>query len=349
MNKIARIASFVMLSLASTAAFSGEVEDYCELAAAQAATQSELLGSPSVFTNVGDPVTGANTLTIGVKKSLAGHLQAKTLTEIGKAQCELYAAQKVLKGQAEFLEVRANARAIEAAKPGLTRALAQARRNVAKERALLAAQTGTISNVKSASQSAESVADELSQFAEQEALAKPLPPASDGSLKEAISRVITAQAHMESLQGKLSSQSGWDVTVAAGARQDLDHSGTTQGFVALNATYSFGARASRAAANKIEALSRKVLSEQQGGPADVLAKTKEKALALLGAQSVQQSNLEERLHSQEQALARVAGVGTEDGLRWARAVRVDRQVTQAKLDGVKARIKYLKEWLSLNG
>lgn len=349
MKKIARFISFVMLSMASAAATSGEVEDYCELAAAQAATQSELLGSPAAFVNVGDPVSGANTLTIGVKKSLAGHRQAQTLTEIGKAQCALYAAQKALKGQAEFLEVRANARAIEAAKPGLTRALAEARRNVSKERALLAAQTATISDVKSASQAAESVVDELSQIAEQEALAKPVPPASDVPLKEAISRVITAQARMESLQGQLSSQSGWDVTVAVGARQNLDRSGTTQGFVALNATYSFGARASRAAANKIEALSRKVLSEQQGGPADVLAKTKEKALALLGAQTVQQSNLEERLRSQAQAQARVAGVATEAGLRWARAVRVDRQVTQAKLDGVKARIDYFKEWLSLNG
>ncbi|HDR9105416.1 TPA: hypothetical protein QDB04_002257 [Burkholderia vietnamiensis] len=311
--------------------------------------QKELLGSAEAFASQGDPTTGSSTvITAGIRKSLSKHIQAHMVGKLAAAQCDAYRVNHKLDEQASNVEERGDLVALAAMEPLLKKALAQAEDNVKKEQALLNVQAARLSDVKSAFDAANHLRGKLADLQARRGRIADQLPAADVPLKQLVNESVSDQADIAELNSRLQAASGWDVSVAAGVRDDLRYGTHSQGFIAVTATYSFGKPAADRAANKVAALTRQLLEEQRTSGAQVLHRAKETVRALIGSQQILMEGLVARQAMVDSTIARLAGVDTADGLRAQRAAQVEQLDVAAEMAAADARMDYLKGWLARN-
>src|SRR5690606_33735113 len=166
MDKIMKtklIAAAVFALTASTVQ-ANESQAYCDRVLTQAQGQQSLLGSAEAFVNVGDPSTGAETMTAGVRKSISKHLQSGTVRSKANLQCEVYSLEMKLMEQADSVEGRSDLVALDVLEPALKEALRAAERNLRQEQAMLAAQTAKLSDVQAAFSQVDTLRIELAKI-----------------------------------------------------------------------------------------------------------------------------------------------------------------------------------------
>jgi len=341
------------IALAATALFTataaaGEIETFCALNQAQAEVQSELLGSAEAFTNIGDPNTGSHTVAVGVRKSLSKYRQAGMVQQLAQAQCEAYRLENRLAEQTANVEQRSDLVALSAMEPLLKRALEQAEANVQKEQAMLAVRTARLADVRAAFDQADRLRDELANLAQRRSRLQDQLPSIDEPLNNLVTASVAARGEIAALSSKITAQSGWDVSVAAGMRNDFRGNGQHEGFVAIQATYNLGKPAADRAAGKVSALTEQLLNEQRDASVQGLRRAKNTVTSLAASEAMNISTLEQRKALTETTLERLHGVDTEDGLRAQRTMKVEQISAEAQLTASRARLQYLKAWLDRN-
>lgn len=349
MSKITVSAAVAALAISlSLNAAAGEVDTYCELSTARATVQAELLTSLEGFSSYGDPVTGARSATLGVRKSISRGLQGQLINQLGAAECEAYRAERNLAEQLASVESRAELKAIDAKKPLLLMALAKAEENVAIEQKMLKAQTGTLSDLRAAFDQRDRLRQELATLDSRYAQLKDQLPAAQESLESLLNSSFLAQGEVAELNAKINAQSGWDIQISAGTRADFRNGGKTEGFVALTATRSFGADSSSAAASRVGSLTSKLLREQRDGAFQQLLRTRDSVAGVVAAERMVTASLKERNAVMAESAARLEGVETTEGLRTKRALAVEIAKTDSDLAAADARIESLSAWAKLN-
>lgn len=332
---------------AALAAQAGEVDTYCQLAEAQASVKSELLGSAEVFGNLGDPVSGAQSVTIGVRKSLSRSRQADTIKQIGVAECAAYRADKKLEEQVASVEARSELEALIVLKPMLEAALKAAEANIEREQVLLASQNSRLSDLKAAFEQADAIRSELADAEKRRSRVQNQLPEVDVPMSELLDASIAAQADVADLSSKVQVQGAWDVSVAAGARTDLK-THKYEGFVAVTASLSLGRNQAAQSAGRIADLTSALLNEQRAGGVQSFIRAKDAAQGVLAGEKLVINRLTQRKALLADSASRVAGVDTTDGLRMQRTIKIEALVVEALAASSQARAQYLTNWLARN-
>lgn len=343
-----RIALAVLALGLATSAVAGEVDTYCELATARAAVQSELLTNPEGFSSYGDPVTGARSATLGVRKYISRGKQGELVNKLGAAECSAYRADRELAEQLNGVEARAELKALQAKKPLLQAALDIATKNVITEQKLLKSQAGTLGDLKEAYDQRDRIRQELATLAGRQSMIQDQLPEVEVRLEDLVTASMLAQGDVAEINAKITAQSGWDVTVSAGARADFRTGGKTEGFVSLTATRSFGHGASTQAAARVGGLTAKLLREQRDGAYQQLLRTRDMVAGVIAAEQMAQESLTERSAGMTEALGRLNGVNTTEGLRTQRALEVEIAHITADMKASEARVEHLAKWVALN-
>lgn len=348
MNKTIIAIAAASAALFATTAMAGEVDTFCALNTAQAQVQSELLGAAEAFTNVGDPATGSHTITAGVRKSLSKHYQANLVDKLAQAQCDAYRLENKLTEQVSNVEQRGDLLALNVLEPLLKKALEQANANVKQEQAMLEAHTGRLTDVKAAFEQADQLRADLANIVQRRSRLQDQLPALDVPLGALVDEAVSARAEVAALSSKIAAQSGWDVQIAGGVRNDFRGNGQREGFIAITASYSLGKPAADRAASKVAALTEQLLNEQRDASTQGLRRAKNTVDGLLGSENLILQGLEARKTLADSTLARLQGVDTEDGLRALRSVKVEQLTVDAQIAASRARIQYLKGWMQRN-
>lgn len=343
--------SSLFISLAalalSSAALAGEVDTYCELSTARAAVQSELLKAPEAFGNLGDPATAARSLTVGVRKFISRGQQGELVTRLGQAECNAYKAQRDLAEQLTGVEARSEVKAIEAKRPLLLQALDLAEKNLATEKSMLAAQAATLADLKAAFDQRDRLRQDLATLDARLSMIRNQLPEAEMPLDALLNAAVAAQSEVTELTAKIQSRGGWEVSIAGGSRSDLQ-TGKNEGFIAVAATRSFGYGRATEAADRVGALTAKLLREQRDGSFQQLARTQDAVTGVIAAERMTAGSLSERRDAMQASLARLAGVNTTEGLRSQRALQVEIAATVASLQASVARAEHLTQWLGRN-
>lgn len=349
-NTILALVAAVALTLAAPEVHASvsAADEFCALTRAQGDAQSALLAGGEVFTNLGDPSTGNNSVTVGVRKSLSKHRQAGTVDKLSAAQCEAFRLEEKLSQQAEKVELRSELLSLTVAEPLLRAALAAAEANLKEEEKLLAAKMATLSDLRVAFEQVEALRAELATLARRRAQLQGEVPELEESLEELASKAISARAEVSALSSKLTSQSGWDVAVAAGSRTNTGATGRSGAFVAVTATMSLGKVASDAATARVGSLAHEFLSAQRDGGVQTLIRARDSVKGILAGEDLALQSLVSRKNLLLRTLNRVEGVGTTDALRMKRSLQVDLQAVDARTAAARKRIDHLQAWLERN-
>ena len=339
------VAAVLVLGVSWTHA--SETQTYCALGKAKAQVQSELLKAPESYGQIGDPSTSARAVTLGIRKSLARDAQGRLIDRIAEAQCAAYTLQRELAEQVDGIEPRAESKAIDAKQPLLQRALAEAQKNVDRERLLFASQNATIADLRVSYDMRDRLRSDLGVMAGRRSVLRDQLPASTEALHAVVARSIAAQAEVAELQAELASQSGWDLIVAAGARKDLA-SGAHSNFVGVTASRSFGYAASRQAAAEVGRLTSQLLEEERNGSYQQLLRAVSFVTGLRAAQEALRDGLRARRVELDENFRRVASVETAQAERLQRQLRVELLVVEAEIRGADAGLADLERWISLN-
>jgi len=348
MSKTILVIAATATALFATTATAGEIDTFCALNQAQAEVQSELLGSAEAFTNIGDPNTGSHTLAVGVRKSLSKYRQAGLVQQLAQAQCEAYRLENRLAEQAANVEQRSDLVGLNAMEPLLKLALEQAESNIQKEQAMLAVRSARLADVKAAFDQADHLRNDLANLAQRRSRLQDQLPSIDEPLSNLVNASVAARSEVAALSSKITAQSGWDVSLAAGMRNDFRGNGQHEGFVAIQATYNLGKPAADRAAGKVSALTEQLLNEQRDANAQGLRRAKNTVTGLAAGEAMNVSTLEQRKALADSTLERLQGVDTEDGLRAQRTLKVEQISADAQLTASRARLQYLKAWLDRN-
>lgn len=345
--------SIKLIALAAAAlgatAYAGETDVFCKLNQAQSEVQSKLMRSAEVFTNLGDPVKGNETVITGVRKSLSRHRQGALMDELAAAQCKAYALDTKLHDQLLQVEKRGELLSARTMVAGIKQALELAEANVRKEEELLAVQLGRLADLQAAFNQAEALRGHLAVLMQAESRLAETVTHDEVSLQDLVSDSVSAQAQVAELTSKIANQSAWDVSISAGMRNNLRSNGErNEPFVTVNATYNLGNSASTAATRQVAALTEQLLTEKREGSVQGLSRAVNTVQGLIAAEKLTMGGFKQRLALVTDTLSRVENVNTTEGERVARALRVDRASTQAQLDASQARNSYLQAWLAIN-
>lgn len=333
----------------SGVAVADEVSSFCSLTQTQAALQRNLLDYPELFATTGNPQTGNSSIvTGGVRWSLSKYLQAGTVGKLADANCESYRADNRLTEQVKKVEQRADLKAVESMEPLLREALALANDEVAKEQTLMRAKAATLANVKAAFDARDTISMRLAGLVQIRSRLQDELPDAEVPLGELVNQSIAAKAEVASETSRLAGQTGWDVSIAAGAQSDPRGANRAQPFVGLTASYSLGAPAANRAGGNVGALTTQYLSEQRDGPLMQYQRAIDTARGLIEGEHIILEGLEQRKALADSTVERLQGISTEDGQRALRQTRIEQRANGAQIAGSRARLKFLQQWLDRN-
>lgn len=336
------------LALLPLAAAADEADSYCALAAAQGRVQSATLSAPEAFASVGDPASERRNVVLGVRKSFARERQGRLATELAEAQCAAYRSQERLGLRLASIELVTEQRGLMALAAALQAALAAAESNLRQERQSLARRQATLLDVQSAFDARDRLQEKRARAEQRLSYLAAHAPVEEAALLPDAERAIADQARVTELGALLQAEGGWDVSVALGMRRGLSD-GAQSAFASVALSRSFGAGASRRAAEDTGALAARWLSEQQEGPLQKLQRSRDAVAGAYAAGRMVQTGLQQRRAALRETLASVEGSDTAAAARLARKLRIDILATDAELADAAARQGYLQSWLALNG
>lgn len=345
------LALVTVIAMGSAPSFADEVQLFCEMTKAQADIQQQLLGSSQLFTTLGNPQTGiSNTITAGVSKSLSRHIQAKTSSTLADATCDAYRADHILAEQTKNVEQRSMLVAIDAMEQKLQKALDQANANITKEKQMLAMGASTLMDVKAAYDARLTVRSMLADMAQSRARFQDQLKEAEQPLNILVDKAIASHAKVASVTAQLAAQTGWDVSIAAGAQTDTKTRGTSsKAFVGVNFSYSFGQPAANRISATVEGLAAQYAREQRDGPLIQLQRAITTVKGLIVAEDVLHQGWSDRRELAEDTIKRVTGIDSDDAQRAMRSATLEKLIAAAQQAGSETRMQYLRGWLARNG
>lgn len=324
-----------------------EVQSYCELSRAQAEVSSALLAQPEVFGNVGDSVTAQQSMTVGVRNSIARSRRAGLTDELAQAECAAYRAERALAQQVQGVEARAELLSLIAAEPLWNTALELAQASLKREERLVKAQQATLPNLKESFDQLDHIRRELATSSARKARLEEVLPQADAPLAPMLDDAIAARSQVAQVGARLNQTNAWDVTYAAGVRTDFG-SHEKKGFVAVTGSWSFGQSKSNAAAARVAGLTGQWLREKRDGEFQTYLRALDSLRAQAAAQQMMLDGYAHRAELIRSARAKIQNTDTASSQRLQRAMEIESAVIAAQKAAARIRVDYLMNWIALN-
>lgn len=335
---------FLTLALLLPAlASAGELELACGLERSKAEVQATLLAAPELQTRLGrDSTTGQDALTLGVSKSLSGHLRAGTVREAAEAKCDAIRGSLALDSFSRWSMLNAQKIGARAELTKIEEAIALAKADIAQLDAQLTAQTITITQHTEARQTLVNLENReaaLLKILAQDSLPTPYVPAA-----KLIAEAREAEARAAGLTAKAAASVGWDVVFTAGSRKPFDGS-SAAGFGTIALTYSFGYEGSKKAASAVAGYTEALSIAAEGGTTQAIVRQRKTLEGYIEAETLNiATTARQRVHLQK-VRASIVGIDTALALNTRRALEIQLKVLEADQAGSEVRLAQYQELL----
>lgn len=341
----------------STEVFAGgndATEDaYCKYVAEQATAQRDLLRSPSAI--VGPTQPGAGTppqMIFGFTDSLANNLKAPLTMRAARTGCDLYVATREAKQHIDFAAPKMERDAFVHRLALVQEGSDQLDQMIRDEEKRVESQNSTRPALYYL-QAARARLD-MRRTSALTALLPFVPTLSDVPLRELVSKKLHAEEVDQKAMAKLAKESGWDLELAGGGRQQLADFNSaanvseTGGFGEVTLTYNFGRHAAnnrldRSVSAYLDFKSNQI--EDVARQSEILKKQIEDTVSLLRPQLIA---LNEHDADIEKSLQSIVGLDTNSALAFRYQLLADRVVLRVDLGDIQFRLDWLESYLRDN-
>ena len=337
-----KIFSLLLISSICSTVHASELD--CQIESKKADLQATLLSSPQAFANAGDANTNSKSLITGVTQSLTGIYRAKLLKESAQAKCEAFELQKEVESIYEDFRKNIEHDAALTELNQIQSAIDYSKKvfldveNKVKHQEATVAQLSDVLLLQSGLYSSKAMLEK------QVAQIQPKNLVSADSVVDLTDKLISAQSRAMELDAKSIAESGWDLSISAGVKKALDN-GTTSGFVAINAKYSFGLSKAEKAASELAALIKKKSQESETGIVKTVEREKFVILGLLKAEQSQEEFLIRELEQTVNIINSIKSINSDLSQTTLSVLELKRNIAAAKLAGVVVRLNGYQELL----
>ncbi len=256
-----RLVSLLLIGLfIYSPAFADEAQVACDLIQSQADLTSSLLEYPKGFSFVGNPGITQTAVpnnqqyaVVGLRQSLGGIFQANKIQKASQAECEATRATIELDAFLRWIKSNILYKSAEVEMPYLKQALKLAQQFKAISKQQLLAGLITLNDYQASSSAVHEVGERMRLL--QDNLAVKYRPINNENLKDHMLAYVNNFSRSEELKAQSIADSGWDVLLSAGGRQDLKNyspgSANSSLFGSITFEYSFGFNKSSSAAKSI--------------------------------------------------------------------------------------------------
>lgn len=343
-----KLAAFAFLLPAT--AFAGPTDDgYCDFVEGSAAAAAATLSAPELFGQLGyieqpsfaeAPTGDTNDLRAigGVRFSLTNLLAGSATRARAAADCRRHKAAVALRGATSVQALTARLRVYTDAMTEADRILAEAKRDLEERRITVPEATATRMRVEELRA--------LASTAQRELAALPAPKR--GPLREVLAAYRSADADVETSEGKLRSLRAYDVSLRIGVDRFLQGpSAETRPFAVVQIGFNLG-RLWVGGANDRAAAGRKryVRSEQDPLLGDTTTEQLRSTIEVETKRATQLSALVTDLGAQMEALGRLGG---DDSKRFRQTLWFDWIKAKAELAYIEALVAALRDVLAIYG
>jgi hypothetical protein len=252
---------FLIALLFPLTSLANEAQLGCNLERDKAEVSASILAAPQAVAQVGqDAATGQKSVIAGISQSLSGRVRAGLTREAAEARCDALRSTVLIEtyGRSAVITVQRGAARVEL--KSIEKAIDLAKTHIAQLDNQLIAQVITINQHTQARQTLLEL--ETKQAALMRVLAKVVEPTEP--IINLLDSARVAEGRAAQYLAESTAASGWDVKVAAGARQPFD-GGSAQPYANITFTYSFGYSASKEAAARVGHSTEVYLASQGSG------------------------------------------------------------------------------------
>lgn len=321
------------LIIAPTIAFAGEQQVACNLEKDRAEVQASVLSAPQAFGQVGDTVTSTKNVVVGVSQSFSGIKRARLIREAADAKCDAMRATIALDKYGVFAVTSIQQKSAATELISVNEALDLAKKNLELLDAQLVAQTITIIQHTAARQVITAL--EMRKAELIRVLSKPVEGTE--SIAGFVDVAKSAEANAARLAAEAGSEAGWDVKVAAGARQPITGGGSASAFATIAFTYSFGYDSSKDAARRVGTGTAELMSESTVGYAKTVQRQRGELEGLVIAENALIPSLKAQLANIKGILKTLEPLDTALALNTKRDLNIQAITLRGQIAGAEMR------------
>lgn len=331
-----------LLLLLPLVANAGELELACNLERSKAEVRASTLAAPRIIGQLGqDATSGEKALIAGVSQSFSGRAQAEKLRESAEAKCDALRSTLQLDEHGRWSQLQVQRDGAKAELQIIEQAIVLAKSNISQLDAQLAAQTITINQHTEGRSALVGLEQREADLLRLLSVIVLTPPQTNISSLLESARISEGQAAR--LTAQASADRGWDIVVAAGARQPQN--GSAQPYATIGFSYSFGEKAAQRAARDIGTQTAELLAAQQGGYAQTVLRQRETLIGLIEAETRSSSTTARQETHLRRVRESILGIETALALNTLRSLDLQLKVLEAEKIGAEARLSGYKALL----
>jgi hypothetical protein len=341
----------------STAVFAGENEAaenaYCKYLAEQANAQHDLLRSPSAIAGPTQPSAGTPPQMIfGVTDSLVNNLRAPLTIKAARAACELYVASTEAHQRIDFAAPKMERDALIHRLDLVQRGSDQLDGMIRDQEKMVLAKNVTRPALYYL-QSARARLD-MRRTSALTGLLPFVPTLSDVPLRVLVMNKLRADEADQKAITKLSKESGWDLVLSGGGRQQLAQFNSNStvsefgGFGEISLTYSFGRHSANQHLDRSASAYLDFRNSQWDDVARQSAILKQQVVETLSFLRPQLTALLEHNSDIEKSLASIQGLDTNNALSFRNQLLADQIVLGVDIGDIQFRLDWLESYLRDN-